>query len=466
MKGIKGKIVRYFAMIVLLTIILLNVLLFNFVKLYNYNNVETKLTEQLVNSAKYYKSYFSSTPLEENVYDNVDGFWQQTDAQGQVQVIDKNGILLMDSIGVREDENMNKYEDVKETLKTEKSSKWIGTVYYDQKVMSVSYPLTNNNNNMVGVLRFTTTLDSVDEEIRRLVAYFVLISIAVLLLGVIVSFIMAKGVIAPIKKVTETAKKMADGDLSVKSDIDTDDEVGQLSQTLNYMASEIEKREQVKNEFISSVSHELRTPLTAIKGWVITLNNEDTDKETLKMGFNIIEKEAERLSGMVEELLDFSRLVSGKISLKEGCIDIKELIDYIKVYLTPRAEREKINFLVQCEEGIGEMYADSDRLKQVLINIIDNAFKFTDPLGEVKVDVYSEDDNIVMKISDTGCGISEEELPRVKEKFYKGKNSKSQNGIGLSICDEIINLHNGTFDIYSELNVGTKIYIKIPRERK
>lgn len=466
MNGIKGKIVRYFAMIVLLTIIVLNVLLFNFVKYHNYTTIRVELENEIKKSADLYKENYSDEPIEQNIIYTPDGFWNTSKAQ--VQVIDSSGMLLMDDIGLTESREMRVYEDVDKVI----SNKEAAYMEYKletkdrEKVMSVSYPLFNKNDELQGVLRYSTLLGEVDEEISTLVACFVIISIIVFLLGIIVSFIMARGVIAPIKEVTETAKKMADGDLTVKSNIYTDDEVGQLSQTLNYMASELTKRDQLKNEFISSVSHELRTPLTAIKGWVITLNNDDTDKEMLKMGFNIIEKEAERLSGMVEELLDFSRLVSGKISLKEESVNINEFVDYIRVYLTPRSEREKIKFIVNCDEELGEFNADGDRLKQVLINIIDNAFKFTEPGGEVKFHVYEENDNIVMNICDTGCGISEEELPRVKEKFYKGKNSKSQNGIGLSICDEIIRLHGGTFNIYSKLDVGTDIFVKIPRERQ
>ena len=182
------------------------------------------------------------------------------------------------------------------------------------------------------------------------------------------------------------------------------------------------------------------------------------------MGFDIIEKEADRLSNMVEELLDFSKFVSGKIKLKYEEINLKEFIEYLRLYMNPRAEREHKELILK---GVTEDFiivGDKDRLKQVFINIIDNAFKFTHENEKITIEFVYADEGIYINIIDTGCGISKEELPRVKEKFYKGKNSKSQNGIGLSICDEIIALHEGTLEIYSELGKGTKVVIYLPKK--
>ena len=209
------------------------------------------------------------------------------------------------------------------------------------------------------------------------------------------------------------------------------------------------------------LSHELRTPLTAIKGWTITLNSSETDKETLKLGFEIIEKETDRLTLMVEELLDFSRLINDKVTLEKKQFNIKDLISHIESFMIPRAKKENIALVIK--NNVDEfIYADVNRMKQVFINILDNAFKFNKPGGRVEFDVYKIEDKIKFVINDDGSGISKEDLPKIKEKFFKGKSSKSQNGIGLSICDEIIQLHNGEFNIYSELGIGTKVEVIIP----
>jgi signal transduction histidine kinase len=321
-----------------------------------------------------------------------------------------------------------------------------------------------SGNKMDGVLRFITSLKEVNKSIRAISILFISIGVMVFMIGVFLSYILANSIVNPIKEVTKVAERMAVGDLLVRSNSERVDEIGSLANTLDYMAEELKKRDELKNDFISSVSHELRTPLTAIKGWAVVLNNEETDRTMLDTGFKIIEKESDRLSAMVEELLDFSRFVSGKVKLNREDVDISQLIDYVNVYLRPRAERENIEFTVYCEPDLPLITADSGRLKQVLINLLDNAFKFTDSKGSVLLKVYRVDNNLKIEVNDTGCGISKEELPRVKEKFFKGKNSKSQNGIGLSICDEIIEMHGGTFQIDSEVNKGTKVIVTIPFE--
>jgi len=311
-------------------------------------------------------------------------------------------------------------------------------------------------------MRLVVSLEAVDKGISNIIVFFLIISITVLIFSILVSTILAKNIVVPIKKLTIVAEEMAGGDLGVRSDTNSKDEIGKLAKTLDYMAEEIQKREQLKNEFISSISHELRTPLTAIKGWVITLDDSQTDKDTLKMGLNIIEKETDRLVNMVEELLDFSRLSSGKMTLNKKEVSIKAISDYIDVYMSARARRENKRLNINLDSENKKIYVDIDRIKQVLINLLDNAFKFTEAEGTISISFSSVEGSLKIIVQDDGCGISEEDLPRVKEKFYKGKNAKSKNGIGLSICDEIVKLHDGEIFIESEEGKGTLVTVILP----
>lgn len=457
MKSIKNELLRGIVIIIFSTVILLNILLMIFIRKYYYDNTEDLLKSRMDVSISFYNKYFSSKTLVENIYDNVDAFWNENDAQ--VEIFDSKGNLLMDSIGVNEF-NYSNSPDVAKALKGE-ISRWVGRVsYYNNKVMAVSYPLKVDGE-VVGILRFITSLEEIEGVIANIMFIFISISAAVLSMGVVLSIILANSIIEPIKYLNKVAEKMGSGNLSVRSAINKENEIGQLSNTLNFMANEISKREQLKNEFISSVSHELRTPLTAIKGWTITLNNSETDKETLKLGFEIIEKETDRLSLMVEELLDFSRLINDKVTLEKKQFNIKDLISHIESFMMPRAKKENISLVIINNLDVF-IYADVNRMKQVFINILDNSFKFNEAGGKVKFTVSKIEDKIKFVIEDNGNGISTEDLPKIKEKFFKGKNSKSQNGIGLSICDEIIKLHNGEFNIYSELGIGTKVEVIIP----
>ena len=368
--------------------------------------------------------------------------------------------MLMDSIGVVED-NV-KYIDVQKSLQGEKNNRWIGNVsYYDYKVMALSTPIESDGK-VIGVMRLVVSLEAVDKGISNIIVFFLIISITVLIFSILVSTILAKNIVVPIKKLTIVAEEMAGGDLGVRSDTNSRDEIGKLAKTLDYMAEEIQKREQLKNEFISSISHELRTPLTAIKGWVITLDDSQTDKDTLKMGLNIIEKETDRLVNMVEELLDFSRLSSGKMTLNKKEVSIKAISDYIDVYMSARARRENKRLNINLDSENKKIYVDIDRIKQVLINLLDNAFKFTEAEGTISISFTAVEGSLKIVVQDDGSGITKEDLPRVKEKFYKGKNAKSKNGIGLSICDEIVKLHNGEIFIESEEGKGTLVTVILP----
>ena len=461
MKSIKSRLVRSFVLVVSATILIASVMFLMFITRYYYQGTEDILKSQVKVAADFYDKYLSDNSLEYNVYEDKDIFWQQTDAQ--VQIYNNKGVLIMDSLGV--DKHNGEPIDVKKALQGG-IGEWIGHVdYSDQKVMTISYPLESKGK-IVGVVRYITSLEGVNRFILKFAWAFIIISLAVIIIGIGISYLLANSIINPLKTLTKTSEEYAKGNLDVKNKIETDDEIGKLAYTLNFMADEIKKRERLKNDFISSISHELRTPLTSIKGWAIILNNDDTDKEMLAQGFNIIEKEADRLSHMVEELLDFSKFVSGRIQLKKEEIEMNDFIQYIKMYMEPRATRENKKFLINKASRDVFVDGDRDRLKQVFINIIDNSFKFTDEGGSISVTICELENDVKLIIEDTGCGISEEDLPKVKEKFFKGKNSKSQNGIGLSICDEIIKLHGGSFDIESELGVGTKTSITIPKMKE
>ena len=458
MRTIKSRLVKSFSIVIFITILVLDILLITFVRKYYYDNMNDLLKNQLQVTTNFYKKYFNLYSLEENIYDSLDSFWEQTDAQ--IQIYDNTGSMLMDSIGVVED-NV-KYIDVQKSLQGEKNNRWIGNVsYYDYKVMALSTPIESDGK-VIGVMRLVVSLEAVDKGISNIIVFFLIISITVLIFSILVSTILAKNIVVPIKKLTIVAEEMAGGDLGVRSDTNSRDEIGKLAKTLDYMAEEIQKREQLKNEFISSISHELRTPLTAIKGWVITLDDSQTDKDTLKMGLNIIEKETDRLVNMVEELLDFSRLSSGKMTLNKKEVSIKAISDYIDVYMSARARRENKRLNINLDSENKKIYVDIDRIKQVLINLLDNAFKFTEAEGTISISFTAVEGSLKIVVQDDGSGITKEDLPRVKEKFYKGKNAKSKNGIGLSICDEIVKLHNGEIFIEGEEGKGTSVTVILP----
>lgn len=460
--SIKKRLVGNFMLVIIITVFILEMFLFNGMKLYYYKGAEEMLSHQILLTSDIYSRYFSSTSLEDIIADDIDVFLHNTNAQ--VQILDLDAKVLMDSIGAPHESNVIKTNDVLKAIDGEKGV-WNGDVDYDTSpVMAVSYPLTIEGNT-VGVLRFVTSLREINKIINNIGKILLIFGLIVIFISGGVSLFLSNTIVQPLEDITKVAEKMATGQLKVRSEKRFNDEIGRLSDTLNYMAEELIKKEQLKSDFISSISHELRTPLTSIKGWAITLQGEELNENSLLTdGLEIIEHESDRLTDMVEELLDFSKFVSGRITLNKEKTDIINIVNNISRQLKPKAEENNIDLKVFQDTSLPRIFADENRIKQVLINLLENAFKFTPDGGKVIIRTNKIKDNIKIEIEDNGIGIAEEDLPYIKDKFYKGKNSPSNSGLGLSICDEIVKLHGGSMEIKSEENKGTKVIVAFPIE--
>ena len=219
----------------------------------------------------------------------------------------------------------------------------------------------------------------------------------------------------------------------------------------------------MKNDFISSVSHELRTPLTAIKGWGETVKMSiGTDEALVKRGIDVVLSEADRLSGLVEELLDFSRMETGRLSVVSQPLNISELLtESVDMYIE-LARQQGIELVFTRPAEDVTVLGDPNRLKQVFINIIDNAVKYTEKGGQVLVDQITEEGCVRITVKDTGVGIPAQDIDRVKEKFYKANKTVRGSGIGLAVADEIIKQHKGLLFLESTEGVGTTVTIVLP----
>lgn len=329
--------------------------------------------------------------------------------------------------------------------------------------MSISYPL-NNQVRQEGIIRLTTSLSAVNQIIESRITLFIAFGLIIIVVAFLSSIFIARSISSPINNLTNVAKKLADGQFEVKAEETPTEEIWELAKTLNFMSENIVKKEQIKNEFISSISHELRTPLTSIKGWAITLQGDDIDPRINNEGLKIIEKESDRLSYMVEDLLDFSRFSSGKVSLTKKSFNVVEVTQNIINQFSPRTREKQMNMILNYEENPMMITADEGRIKQLLLNIIDNAIKFTPEEGTIITDLKFVDGNIRIGITDTGIGIAGDEIDLVTGKFWKGSTSASHTGLGLSICEEICKAHGGQLTISSQVDVGTSVVCEFPIE--
>lgn len=346
------------------------------------------------------------------------------------------------------------------------SGYYVGRLSTGEKVMALSILLPKNDAGYSAV-RVVSSMTEIDWQILFLLLIIMAVCGAILTMAFVSGMYFVRSIVLPVRQIGATARRYAEGDFSVRIKKKNNDEIGELCDIINHMAEELANSENMKNEFISSVSHELRTPLTAIKGWSETIASMPDDAQTVSKGMRVIGTETERLSQMVEELLDFSRMQNGRFTLNKATMDVlAELGDAVLIY-AERAKRDGITVQYDEPDMLPFISGDRNRIRQVFINIIDNAIKYSDKGGLVSVQALMPDaDHIEIDISDTGCGISPQDLPKIKTKFYKANYTRRGSGIGLAVADEIVAMHGGRLDILSKQGVGTTVKITLPVQKK
>ena len=331
-----------------------------------------------------------------------------------------------------------------------------------EMILSVCCPLEFNGS-VVGVMRYVTATRQLDQHLM-VTALIIFGAVAVIIALIFASsLIFINNVVAPVAEVTEAAKRISGGSYGIQIPNHYSDEMGELVGNVNDMSLKLSQSEKMQTEFISSVSHELRTPLTAINGWGETLEEED-DPAELRRGIGIITKEARRLTNMVEELLEFSKMQDGRFNLQVEPMDLQaELEDAVFTY---RQLFRQEGIALEYDDG-GEVYTapftgDPERMKQVLCNLLDNAAKHGGSGKRIQVALRQSADDYIITIRDFGPGIPEAELPFIKQKFYKGSSKTRGSGIGLAVCDEIVGRHGGSLAIGNAEGGGTIVTIALP----
>ncbi|HPD88655.1 MAG TPA: HAMP domain-containing sensor histidine kinase [Oscillospiraceae bacterium] len=412
--------------------------------------------------AKYYAEGEES--YDENVRSMVSTF-KEKDVM-ELMALDKDGNVVITSSGFLPSAGLS-MPDYEEALASSDGSGDYTGVIGGEKVMAITR-VPQNSTDRYHAFRLVVSLEKVDMQVYTLIAVTSFVGMAIIFFVVFSSSYFINSIVIPVGQVGDAARRIAEGNFGEKLQKRTDDEIGDLCDTINDMADELGATERMKNEFISSVSHELRTPLTAIKGWAETIEDSTSDgsvdPEMLHKGMGVIISETERLSVMVEELLDFSRLESGRMVLQPMMLDIiAELYEAVLTF-EQRAKREEKELIFEDSDDVITVWGDRNRLRQVFVNIIDNALKYSDAGGKItvhasqsKIEGFTE-----VTVTDTGCGIPANQLDKVKTKFYKGNATRKGSGIGLAVADEIVRMHGGALLIESKEGVGTKVTVRLP----
>lgn len=463
-RGITGRwLVNTFG-VILAIVVFLVVVLSLFMKGYYYNGIHQTLNGR-VDELSNVIGHYSREYFDVGARGYVENFSDKESME--MMIINWEGKIVITSTGFPPDDSVD-MPDYKIAInkKNEGYGFWQG-IQNDEHIMAVTKIIYDTTGNSVGAIRYCVSLEPADRQIFVMIMFMILVGMSILFFVLISGAYFVRSIVRPIQEINDVSKKIAQGNFDARLERRHNDEIGELCDSINYMAQELGASEKLKNDFISSVSHELRTPLTAIKGWAETMKMGDTlpDYRTFEKGMSVIIKESERLTGIVEELLDFSRIQSGRMVVNMERIDLLAELDDAIYMLRERALNEGKHLIYDEPEFVPPVQGDKNRIRQVFINVIDNALKYTPESGVIGIEVNQEDrGKIKVIISDNGCGIPAEHLPKVKEKFYKANQTQRGSGIGLAVVDEIMNLHNGSLDIESTENVGTTVILTFPTE--
>lgn len=430
---------------------------------YYYSNVESDMKNKAEQTADYFA---------ENLNQDYNQYYQSCMTYAQtfedrntieLQFIDAHGNLVVSSSGHWVGSSP-KTKDIADSIRTQGISQFIGDdPVTGESIIAVSSPMIYSNGEVIGVLRYVTSTQIIDLQILRVALVATIVLLAIIVIMFLSCGYFARSILKPVAEITEKAKKIANGSYGIQIETQYNDEIGELAQTINEMSVKINQNEKMQSEFISSLSHELRTPLTAINGWSETLlSGENLDPQTQR-GMKIILGETKRLTEMVVELLDFTRIQDGRFTLNMEQTDIQGAFeDTVYMYGSRLTKDGIVLDYLENDELIPEITCDPKRLRQVFLNILDNAAKHGGEGKRIEASMQMEYGDVVVRIRDYGPGIPEDELPLVKRKFYKGSSKARGSGIGLAVCDEIVELHGGQLELSNADGGGTMVTIRLP----
>ncbi len=460
-KGITRQIVLHYFIVVFLALVLVEFIFMLAVQRYYYESIYNTINQRITMTNDFKEPLSLVNGAEDG--NNLSYLLVNLQLDNtELQILDLNGRVLASSTAFESEHAVLQTSDISQAMNGN-VGRWVGRQpITGEQVMAVSHKLDLGGENTY-IVRYLTSLDLVNSKLLVMGLLAAAVGVAVLAIVLIISIGMANSIVRPINNITAVSAQMARGRLDVRVKGNYKHELGELASTLNFMAHEIVRSNQIKDDFISSISHELRTPLTSIKGWSETLDSGGYDPEETRIGMGIISKETERLIGLVEEMLDFSKLQQNQMKLVKGTVNIREIVQETMLNVWAKAEQKQVHLKLETDETRAyNVHGDGNRLKQVFLNVVDNAIKFSHENSWIFLSVKEENGQIIAAVQDTGIGISEEHLIKVRDRFFQVNHQNGGTGLGLAITQELVELHEGTITMQSELGSGTTVTVTLP----
>lgn len=312
---------------------------------------------------------------------------------------------------------------------------------------------------VIGYVFMFQDTETVHSLIKRLNQHFVLAGVLTIGLTLAIIILLSKALTKPLIEMKDATFQISQGNYSITLPETGDNELGDLAKSIESLASELSYLTKERNDFLASISHELRTPLTYIKGYTEIVLKRDLPAEEQKGYLSIILEETNRLTGLIKQLFDLAKMDQNSFIIEKSKVNLRDLLESIESKLAPAFKEKKMPLYISCPEEAYIM-ADPVRMEQILINLLDNSMKYSREGGETRVIVANKKQQILIKITDQGNGIPEEDLPNIFNRFYRVDKSRTRTlggtGLGLSIVKELVNKHDGSITVKSKLNEGTE----------
>lgn len=334
---------------------------------------------------------------------------------------------------------------------------------FERQIISVILPFTDENR-LEGILYLYYPLAKISELASKEV---VLLIAGVVLFSILIGYLVFKGlkrIMYPLHELQQAVRRMSTGDYRARVGVTSNDEVGQLSEAFNHMAEAIQREDEERKVFLATVSHELRTPISYVKGYSESIQNGFIEGEQKDEAICLIAREANRMERLTNELMQLVHIDTEETDKMYPIVLAETLRDSAALVNTKAVEKEIAIVLELNEEIIIE--ADEEKMRQIFINLLENAIRYSDRGTSIYLHAVIEDDSAVIQVEDKGIGIPQEDLPRILERFYRVNKARSRadggSGLGLSIVDKLVQQHRGTLHIESELGKGTIVTVRLP----
>jgi signal transduction histidine kinase len=335
----------------------------------------------------------------------------------------------------------------------------------DKRYLSVGQPIFTNQH-FIGGIFVLASVEEMYQSIEMIKNSIILAGIGAIFLAIGFTFIVSRKLSNPLLEMEKATRKIAKGDLNTRVSVTSKDEIGSLSNAINDLAFELQRYRLNRREFFANISHELQTPITYLEGYANVVENKLYKTEEEKNQYlQIIQQEAKRMSSLVNDLFELSKLEEGKLHLQFEEIDLIEVVENAVSKTKIKAEQKELKINFSSAQQVPSIYADGLRMEQILINLIENAIRYTKK-GSIIISLSRYSDKVMIRIKDTGIGIPSEDIPFLFERFYRVEKSRSREhggtGLGLAIVKQLVERQNGNIQVKSEVGKGTSFELTFP----